>query len=335
MAIKKLKSAIMVLTISVLMIGCSNVLNKNEIVANVSGNDITLEYFEKTLNLQKQAIESTYGEDIWDKEVEKGKKFKDGFKETVINQITTMDTIYEEAKKEKILPTEDEINERFELVKKSIDSNEQYKKDLEENGIDDEFIKNQQAKDLAIEKYKEKFYEDVKVSDEEAKSYYDDNKDEFYIEQVKASHILIPTQDESGKPFSEEQIKEANKKAQDILQKVKSGGNFEQLAKENSSCSSSENGGDLGYFGKGQMVEEFEKVAFSLDKGEISEVVETNYGYHIIKLTDKKGEQRVFEEVRDYIKMQIKNEKFDENIEKISKKANIKVNKDILDKVEF
>ena len=90
--------------------------------------------------------------------------------------------------------------------------------------------------------------------------------------EVRASHILVKKED----------------KAKWIYDQIKKGGDFEKLAKEYSDCPSKANGGDLGYFGKGQMVGEFETAAFSMKEGEISKPVKTQFGYHIIKVTGKK-----------------------------------------------
>lgn len=90
--------------------------------------------------------------------------------------------------------------------------------------------------------------------------------------QVRASHILVKTE------------KEAN----DLLSQIRSGADFGQLAKAHSQCPSGKNGGDLGFFGKGQMVKEFENTAFSLESGQVSSPVKTQFGYHLIKVTDKK-----------------------------------------------
>ncbi|MBD3209916.1 peptidylprolyl isomerase [Candidatus Micrarchaeota archaeon] len=90
--------------------------------------------------------------------------------------------------------------------------------------------------------------------------------------QIRASHILLSSQEE----------------AKSVLEELKVGRGFAELAKKYSSCPSSEQGGDLGYFSKGQMVKEFENAAFSLDVGDISEPVKTEFGYHLIKVTDKK-----------------------------------------------
>ena len=90
--------------------------------------------------------------------------------------------------------------------------------------------------------------------------------------QVKASHILISSLDE----------------ANSVLTELKSGKKFEELAQKYSSCPSGKNGGDLGFFGKGQMVKEFEDASFSLNVGQVSGPIKTQFGYHLIKVTGKK-----------------------------------------------
>ncbi|MGL5749971.1 MAG: peptidylprolyl isomerase [Paraclostridium sp.] len=335
MAIRKLKIMTIGALVSLFMIGCSVDINQEGIVAIVNGKEITVDYFEKILKVQKTAVEGMYGPEIWSQELEEGVTFEDGFKEQVLDQIIDIQAIYDEAEKEDLLPTEDEINESFEQFKETIDSNEEYKKDLEEIGVDDEFIKNQQKQDLAIANYKENFEENAEVSDEEAKKYYDENKQEFHVDSVRASHILIPTTDDSNKPLSEEGKAKAKKKAEDILKRVKSGEDFATLARENSSCPSKDQGGDLGFFGKGEMVPEFEEAAYDLETGEISELVETSFGYHIIKTTDKKDEYSPFDQVRDYVKMKLRKDKFSEKVEQINEDAKIEKNEELLNKIKF
>jgi len=104
------------------------------------------------------------------------------------------------------------------------------------------------------------------------------------ISEIRASHILISTAklDAKGKAKAKEKI-------DSLLKQIRAGVSFEELAKAHSDCPSRINGGDLGYFDRGKMVKEFEDVAFALKIGEVSDVVETPYGYHIIKLTDRKS----------------------------------------------
>ena len=90
--------------------------------------------------------------------------------------------------------------------------------------------------------------------------------------QVRASHILVKTE------------KEAN----DLLSQIKAGSDFGQLARAHSQCPSGKSGGDLGYFGRGQMVKEFEIAAFGLEPGQVSQPVKTQFGFHLIKVTEKK-----------------------------------------------
>lgn len=92
------------------------------------------------------------------------------------------------------------------------------------------------------------------------------------VSQVRASHILVGSKNDATK----------------ILNRIRAGARFEDLAKKHSQCPSGKRGGDLGYFGKGQMVKPFEDVAFTLNKGDISEPVQTQFGFHLIKVTDKK-----------------------------------------------
>ena len=159
-------------------------------------------------------------------------------------------------------------------------------------------------KNLIIELYlKKKFETEVQISDAELKNFYNQNIEKFETgEQIRASHILVKSEEE----------------AKDILAKIKAGGNFEELAKENSADSSAKNGGDLGWFGRNSMVPTFEKTALALKEGQISDVVKTEFGYHIIKLTGKRpAGSRSFDEVKDQIKGAIMPSKQKEVFEKL------------------
>jgi len=147
-------------------------------------------------------------------------------------------------------------------------------------------------KRIIVDTYlKKKVEEQSKLSDEELKKFYDQNQDKFKTgEQIKASHILVKSEQE----------------AQALLDQLKKGGNFEELAKSKSVDSSAAKGGDLGWFGKGNMVPVFEKAAFALQEGQLSGVVKSDFGFHIIKLTGKRpAGVRPLDEVKDQIKAAI------------------------------
>ena len=183
---------------------------------------------------------------------------------------------------------------------------------------------------IAVQKWVEdNIISKIKIDDKEAKEFYEKNKDKYNEpEQVKASHILIRPADD--KPQSKAAAK---KKAEEILAKLNADNTlFETLAESESSCPSGKRAkGDLGYFPRGGMVKEFEDAAFSLEPGKLSGIVETQFGCHIIKVTDKKAARAVpFEEAKTAIEQQLKNDKIRDAvnaaIEKEKEALKVKVN---------
>jgi len=164
-----------------------------------------------------------------------------------------------------------------------------------ENGLDQEKAYKQeveQVKDNILKQYAvRKLFSDIKIDEDEVASYYDTHKDQFKTsESVNALHILVDEEE----------------KANDILNEINSGLEFAEAAKKYSKCPSNAKGGDLGNFSKGQMVPEFEQAAFSMQEGEISKPVKTQFGYHLIKLMAKKeAETKPFEEVKQQIGQQL------------------------------
>lgn len=135
----------------------------------------------------------------------------------------------------------------------------------------------------------------VTLEDGEAKAFYDNNPAQFTADaQVKAKHILVEKEEDANK----------------IADEIKAGKSFEDAAKEYSTCPSKEKGGDLGYFGKGQMVPEFEKAAFEAVIGEVSAPVKTQFGYHLILVEDKKEAQVMdFESVKNQLEEKLLQQK--------------------------
>ena len=199
-------------------------------------------------------------------------------------------------------------NDQLAAIKKRFPNEEAFKKALNDMQLTEDEVKMQIRRGLAIrELIDQKVAGKIVIKDEETKAYYDGNPQFFQQpEQVKASHILIkvePTADEAAKT-------EARKKIAEVQQKLKDGGDFAALAKEYSQGPSSAKGGDLGYFRRGQMVGPFEDTAFSMKTNEVSDLVETRFGYHIIKVNDKKPEQTLaYADVKDKIAQRLKQEK--------------------------
>jgi len=147
------------------------------------------------------------------------------------------------------------------------------------------------------------------VTPTEVQSYYNGNITQYQTpEQVRASHILLNT---AGKDEAA-----VRKQAEDILQQVKAGADFAELAKKYSEDEGSKpNGGDLDYFSRGRMVPEFEAAAFALEVGQVSDIVKSQFGFHIIKVVDKKpAVTRSLDEVRPQIEEQLKRQRADQQI---------------------
>jgi len=163
--------------------------------------------------------------------------------------------------------------------------------------------------DLMVNQWMKKQFDESVVSDSDAKTYYEKNKEKYKTpEQVRASHILVKSESNAT-----EIINELKPLHGDDLKKK-----FAELAKSKSTGPSGKNGGDLGYFGKTQMVKPFSDAAFALKVGEITQKpVKTQFGYHIIYLTDKKpASTKSFEEVKPQILATLKQDQFRKNIEK-------------------
>jgi len=156
---------------------------------------------------------------------------------------------------------------------------------VEASGQDFNAMKQQTKKGLGYQKLMEgQWVGKINITDADGKKYYDENPDRFKTgEQIRASHILIKP-DPNGDPNTAKAA--AKSKAEELLKKVKEGADFAELAKANSNCPSAARGGDLGLFGRGRMVKPFEDAAFAMKPGQTSDVVETQFGYHIIKVTE-------------------------------------------------
>ena len=249
-------------------------------IAVVNGAVISRSEFDRAVTFAKQRA------------LQMGKPLDDAqLKERVLKQLVGSALLYQESKKEGIKVDEKAVDERLNQWKKRFPNEEAYKKALSKSNISEPQMKVDIKRGLTIERFiVKRFVDNTTIPEKEIKAYYESHSNLFkQPEQVRASHILIKVD-----PKAKESEKEdALKKIKEVQEKQKKGADFAKLAKEYSQGPSNAKGGDLGYFKRGQMVPAFEEVAFKLKPGEVSDIVETRFGYHLIKVVDKKPESTV------------------------------------------
>ena len=218
--------------------------------------------------------------------------------QTYIDYLVCREWLRQKAEKDGLSIADELVDAQYEELVSQIEKlyNITIEECFEKYDISEELIKDSIHQELLGNAYLDKI---GVATDEEAKEYYDANQNEFV--KCTASHILIKTIDSNYNPLSDDEIAAAKEKAQGILERALNGEDFASLAKEYSEDASASEGGDLGEFGKGEMVESFEEAVFALETGQItSSLVETEFGYHIIKKT---GETlSTFEDSMDSIK---------------------------------
>lgn len=248
-------------------------------------------------------------------------------RESVLNQLIEETLLDEKIAQANIEVTEKEVIDQITEMAQPM-SLEDVKKKLIEDGRSFDELKNDIKQRLAYRKFIEaQSVGTINVTEADAKKYYDENPKQFQQpEEVRASHILVMLKPE-GTDVNAAKAK-AKEKIQGLLQKIKDGADLAELAKANSDCPSAKDGGDLNYFPRGMMTEPFEKAAFELEVGKISDIVETDYGYHIIKVTDHRQARVLsFEDAKvniiEELTQQKKAEFANEYIESLKKEANI------------
>jgi peptidyl-prolyl cis-trans isomerase C len=203
-----------------------------------------------------------------------------------LDQLISAELVYQAGLKLEIKDLDKQVADKAAQGKARFSSTAEYEAALKTNSITDKEVLDLIRKDVVIGNLLEKeIVSKISVSDADIKKFYEENQDKFkQPESYHASHILIGVKPEAN---PEEKLK-AREKAESLRKRILAGEDFATLAKAESTCPSSEKGGDLGFFGKDEMVPAFESATAALKPGEISGVVETQFGYHIIKLVEKK-----------------------------------------------
>ena len=288
------------------------------VVARVNGQDVTKEEFEKVI----KAAETNAGRSI-------PADRRDDILRNLLDQVVIHTLLEQEAKARGLTATDADVDAMLADVRKRFGTQAEFDNALKERGLTLDALKQDARRNLVVDKVMNAELAAVPApTDDEVKDFYTKNPAQFTEEEtIRASHILINV------PSGADAAAKAKARAtiDAVLEKAKAGQDFAALAKEFSQDpGSAPLGGDLNYFQRGRMVAEFNDAAFALQPGQLSGVVTTQYGYHIIKVTDRKPEHvvplaEVTPQIKQYLQRQKKQDRQNAFIEELKKKAKIEV----------
>lgn len=212
----------------------------------------------------------------------------------VLDRMISLKLVAQEAKKNNVAVTDAEIQAELTKVKESVGGEEAFQQVLTQQGMTEQQVKDSIVVQLQATKILSK---DINTDDTELKKFFDENTTLFDQRKITARHILVATEEE----------------AKAIKAQLDAGADFATLAKEKSTePNAKESGGDLGTFGPGQMLPEFDAAAFAMKKGETSNPVKTQYGWHVIQVTNTQGEAPNFDTMKDEVKQKMIDQKVQE-----------------------
>lgn len=226
-----------------------------------------------------------------------------------LEQLESAELLYQEANKTEVKDLDFLITQQMDIDREKFPSQEAFEKAIRDSAMTMEDARLFTRKQIVINKFVETHFASKETATEdEAKKFYEGNLDKYFKkgEMVRASHILIKVPAEAPPEVNAK----AKEKAEAILKRVQGGEDFAAIAQKESDCPSKAQGGNLGTFGKGKMVPAFETAAFALKPGEVSSVIKTQFGYHVIKLTDKiPAKTEKFEDMKEKILQYVKLDK--------------------------
>ena len=324
---KKLKLLAVLLITGFVLTGCG--LKNKEAIVKVNDRVITQADYDELFNqTAKNPALQMFGLNA--KDVDKNSFMYIMIKDKVVNELIVRALLEDEMQKRHIVVTQKDTDDALNKAIEQVGSKAKFNSLLKEYGVSLSDFKKDLVEEVKMKKLID-MLETVNITEADAKKYYNQNIDKFkYPDKVRASHILIsadPEQikeaaktnpktknlsNEEANKYVEEQMAERLKKAESLLETLKKDPSaFAKIAKDNSDdVESAKQGGDLGFFAKQEMVEPFAKAAFELQPNTLSGIVKTNYGYHIILVTDRKAAgQDDFEKVKSDIILYLTNEK--------------------------
>jgi len=260
-----------------------------DVVARVNGEDIS----GAELNVAVARIEAQLGSPLPDSD-------RSHVVRELLDQLIAYRLLTQEAASRGLSATDAEIDSEVAFVQAQFPTAEAFAQALAQQQSTLEEFRTETGRQLAVGRLIDAAVSSqVEVTPEEVTAFYEANPDQFREgAQVRASHILIATEANDA-----DAIDDARARAQDVLAQVEAGGDFAALAREYSDDpGSGPSGGDLGYFGQGAMVPEFEQAAFALQPGETSGLVQSQFGFHIIRVVDRQPERMMpLDDVRDQL----------------------------------
>jgi peptidyl-prolyl cis-trans isomerase C len=273
---------------------------RTERAAIVNGTIITQQALDRELEFFKERLREK-GQEIPADKIEEARK-------SILENLITVRVLFQESQKKKIEVKDSEILEQIDAMKTQMPDPKNFQQALDQMKLTEAELKAKIGENLAARKLIEAEVErNIVVDESEVKAFYDSQSEMFLQpEMVRARHILIKV-DQSA---DDAQRDEARKKIEAVEKRLAAGESFRLLAEEVSEGPSREKGGDLGYFQRGQMVKPFEDVAFTLNNGEISGIVTTRFGYHVIQTIDKKPSSPIpYDKIKDGLARHLKRNK--------------------------
>lgn len=298
------------LSISMVLTGCQK--KPKDAVATISGEYITVDDIQPIYEM----IKNQYGGDaLFNDTTDQGKEMIHRAKVQATQEVINTKVMEKLAEDYGVTVDENKVNEKLEEIKAQFGGEEVFNQIIQQDGMSVDDLKENIRKNLLMAGLNDKLVEKYQPTDEEIEKQINDNKKKYT--EYNASHILIKNTDETGQKLKGEELKAKKEEAEAILKEIKDGGDFEAIAKEKSEDGSKENGGNLGNFYAEKMVKPFAKALEKLEVGQVSDIVETEFGYHIIKLNSKEEDPAKFDE--DYkkeITEEIKTTTIQENVQK-------------------
>ncbi len=254
---------------------------------------------------------------------------RDAVYRDVLDRIVGYHLLLQEAKARKVAAAPWDVDQRLMEIKRQFPSEQAFNDMLQQRGVTLDRLRQETADTLAVNQMLEQAFESaVAVSDADTRKFYDENRPRFKEQEaVRANHILIRV--EQGADAATRT--KARSQIEGIQKQLAGGADFADLARQHSQDpGSAANGGDLGFFAKGQMTPAFETAAFTTKPGKVSGIVETPFGYHLIRVAEHKAERdvgydEVKEQIREYLKAQQRETKSQEFIKQLRGKGNVEV----------